>query len=115
MLKAANACKTPCKVKWGHEVVATSDGREALDKTAEVNFDLVITDWKVPNTDGIELCKMLKIKEDTKNLPVIMVSTVKSEGEVQNAYNAGVDDFLTKPIDIRDLQNSIATHAAPPS
>ena len=72
--------------EWGYEVIPTCNGVEALEKLEEVEVDLIISDWMMPRLDGTELCKTLKEKERTQNIPVIMLSTRKSQGDIAIAF-----------------------------
>ena len=94
--------------KWGHQVIPTSDGVEALERTEREDFDLVLSDWMMPRMTGIELCGTLKGRESTQDIPVIMLSVKKSQDEIAKAYAAGVDDYVTKPFNRTDLQARIS-------
>ena len=93
----------------GHRVVPTRDGAEALARTDREQFDLIVSDWMMPNLTGIELCEALKARKNTQDIPVIMVTTKKSQADMDRAYAAGVDEFLSKPFDRNDLEARIAT------
>lgn len=94
--------------EWGYTVVPTSNGMEALAKTENEKFDLVVSDWMMPNLTGIELCETLKKRKSTQNIPIIMVSSIKAPEDIAKAYDAGVEKFYTKPFNRRDLQDGIS-------
>ena len=78
---------------------AALDGRSAILKTVEFNPDLVILDVNLPQLDGISVCRMLKNSPDTREIPVLLITAPDDRGLRQKAIEAGVNDFLTKPVD----------------
>lgn len=90
--------------KWGYEVLTAADGLEAWDKFRSSDVRSVITDWMMPNLDGIELCRRIR-GMDIAGLTYIILLTAKSEKQdLISGMNAGADDFLTKPFDRDELQ-----------
>jgi len=84
----------------GYEVRVASDGESALDTFNDWPPDLVITDLSMPNMDGLELCRRLRL---VSQVPIIVLS-VKGEERVKvDALDAGADDFVTKPFGIEEL------------
>ena len=94
--------------EWSYDVVATSDGSQALAKAESEDFDLLVTDWMMPELNGVDLCRTLKADEKTRDLPVIMLTTKKGDVDKDEAYAAGVCDFVTKPFDRDDFKARIA-------
>ena len=86
----------------GFEVVAVSDGQQALKVLETYQPDLLITDILMPYTSGLELIGIVKSK-NTK-LPIIVLSGLGEEEIVLEAFNLGADDFLTKPFKPIDLE-----------
>jgi DNA-binding response OmpR family regulator len=87
----------------GHRVSIVPDGEKALDTMEESAFDLLITDYRMPVVDGIELIRAVRSREHLQNMPVIML-TAKNELDTEvEAIGAGADDYLTKPIQVRRL------------
>jgi diguanylate cyclase (GGDEF)-like protein len=80
------------------------DGHEALNVALEFNPHVVMTDWLMPVMDGLALCKALRASDWGKNIYVLMLTSVESEDELVTAFEAGVDDYLTKPINRRALK-----------
>lgn len=81
-------------------VLTASDGEESLEKFYENKIDLAILDWMMPNIDGIEVCKQIKEKSDTK----VMMLTAKGQVDDEiDALNIGADDYIKKPFDPRLL------------
>ncbi len=99
--------------EWGHDAVTASDGIEALEKTESEEFDLVLSDWKMPRMSGSELCETLKSGERTKDIPVILIGA-KQAGSSKldhwetEAYDAGAVDYMTKPFSLDDLQSRLS-------
>jgi len=95
----------------GHEVVATSDGEEALEKFKTRSFPMVMLDWMMPKMNGIETCKKLReLGANIEEYCYIVMVTSKSEKEnYLEALQAGADDFIHKPIDKLDLAVRIKT------
>ncbi|PCI61230.1 MAG: hypothetical protein COB37_08550 [Kordiimonadales bacterium] len=83
----------------GYSVGLAVDGVDALDKLNKEDFDLVITDFNMPNMDGLELIETIKAKEDWKTKPVLVLST-ESDAELKNrARAAGATGWIVKPLD----------------
>lgn len=87
---------------WGHEIVITSSGEEALKIVKEQKIDAVLLDVVLPGIDGFEVCKRLKTDEETKFIPVLMITSLRKEYRLL-AINLGADEFLPKPIDKVEL------------
>jgi DNA-binding response OmpR family regulator len=85
----------------GYEVVLASDGNQALELAVEENPQLVILDIKMPGLDGLEVCKRLKEKEQTKLIPVIVITGF--EDNKMEALDLGADDFVNKPFDMAEI------------
>ena len=88
----------------GYEVVATaSDGREALDKIAELKPDLVILDIMMPKMDGLEVCRHLKAEPTLAKIPIVLLSARAQDLDVREGLDIGADAYLTKPFDPVEL------------
>lgn len=89
----------------GYDVISAVDGRDALNKIAETKAEigLIISDVVMPVMDGYEFCKELKENSNTAKLPVIFISALSSLEEKLKGYAAGADDYITKPIDEKEL------------
>lgn len=88
----------------GHTVFTATNGQEALAVAVEAMPQVVVTDWAMPVMDGLELCRALRTTEWGQTMYVIMLTGMDSEGEVLEAFEAGVDDYVTKPINVRALR-----------
>jgi DNA-binding response OmpR family regulator len=89
----------------GYEVILASDGNEALKLASEKNPQVIILDIKMPGLDGLEVCKRLKEKEQTKLIPVIVITGF--EDNKMEALNIGADDFVNKPFDMAEISSRV--------
>ncbi|HEX2794265.1 MAG TPA: phosphate regulon transcriptional regulator PhoB [Croceicoccus sp.] len=87
----------------GYEVVSTPDGDEALLLAAEQAPDLVILDWMVEGTSGIEICRRLRRDKETAHVPIVMLTARGNEDDRIRGLETGADDYLTKPFSPREL------------
>ncbi|MCA9039858.1 MAG: response regulator [Planctomycetaceae bacterium] len=78
-----------------NEVAEAEDGVQALDLFERANFDIILSDWNMPNMDGLTLLK--EIRQRDANIPVIMITTEAERARVVTAIQAGVSDYLIKP------------------
>lgn len=85
----------------GYEVVLASDGEQALQLAETESPQAIIMDIKMPGLDGIEVCKRLKEKEETKLIPVIIITGFRDNK--LDALDMGADDFVNKPFDMVEL------------
>ena len=85
----------------GYEVVVANDGRLALEILENTDFDLVITDLMLPFITGAQIIEFIKKK--SIHLPIIVLSTSTQESIIMDAFNMGVDDFITKPFSPNEL------------
>ncbi|EHQ53573.1 response regulator receiver protein [Ectothiorhodospira sp. PHS-1] len=81
----------------GFRMVEAGDANEAHTRLAERLPDLVVVDWMLPGTSGIDLARRLKREEYTAELPIIMLTARGEEDDKVGALEAGVDDYITKP------------------
>ena len=88
----------------GHSVVCARTGTEALALAVEAQPQIVITDWLMPGLSGLELTRALRATEWGQTIYLIMLTSLDTEEEVSEAFEAGVDDFLTKPVNVRTLR-----------
>lgn len=84
-------------------VVAVDTGEEALDRAAEGGLSLVILDLMLPGMDGLEVCRLLKQRVETKEVPVLMLTARTDEVDRIVGLELGADDYLTKPFSPREL------------
>ena len=96
--------------KERYELVTACDGEQALEVAAAEHPDLILMDVIMPRKTGFEACRELKRREDTKAIPVILVTT-RGEGEnVEAGFQSGCNDYVTKPINALELITKVRDH-----
>jgi two-component system, cell cycle response regulator len=85
--------------KLGHNVTAVEDGRKAWDAWRQDDYPLLISDWMMPDIDGLELCRMVREEHSLQYTYVILLTAMDSKGSYLEGMDAGADDFITKPFD----------------
>jgi two-component system phosphate regulon response regulator PhoB len=91
----------------GYEVESVGRGDEAEIRVRESMPDLMILDWMLPGLSGIELCRRLRSREDTKSLPIIMLTARGEEQDRIRGLNVGADDYVAKPFSVPELMARI--------
>lgn len=90
--------------KLGHEVVEATDGEAAWKVLEHEPVRVVVSDWMMPNSDGLDLCRKVRGRVGSEYIYFILLTSRDATADNQNeAADAGVDDFLTKPLDISEL------------
>ena len=92
----------------GYDVRVTADGDEALLLAAEDLPDLVILDWMIEGTSGIEVCRRLRRDKHSAHVPIIMLTAREAEDDRIRGLETGADDYLTKPFSPRELLARVA-------
>ena len=87
----------------GHEVFATSNGKDALKKAKENNPDLIILDIHLPQMSGPEICRQLKGMKKFAELPILMISAEATPQEVEAGLKAGAGAYLNKPFTLENF------------
>jgi two-component system, OmpR family, phosphate regulon response regulator PhoB len=87
----------------GYDVIQTSDGDEALLLAAEQAPDVIVLDWMIEGTSGLEVCRRLRRDKATANVPIIMLTARETEDDRIRGLETGADDYLTKPFSPREL------------
>jgi CheY-like chemotaxis protein len=98
---------------FGYRVLVAGDGREAVRMAVEAGPDLVLMDIMMPEMDGFQATRALRGDARTANMPIIAVTAM--EGAQQLALQAGADDFVRKPVDIRGLIAKVHRYLPPPT
>jgi DNA-binding response OmpR family regulator len=81
----------------GYEVVATSNGEEAVQMAAKELPDLILMDVRMPRMTGYDACRVLKADPELKDIPVVFLSAKGQESEIQTGLDAGAEEYLLKP------------------
>jgi two-component system phosphate regulon response regulator PhoB len=89
--------------KEGYEVVLAGDGEEALLLVDERLPDLVVLDWMLPKVSGIEVCRRLRQRNETRNVPIIMLTARGEETDRVRGLDTGADDYVVKPFSMTEL------------
>jgi len=89
--------------KEGYDVVVAADGEEGLVQIDERQPDLVLLDWMLPKVSGIEVCRRIRGRPETRNLPIIMLTARGEESDRVRGLDTGADDYLTKPFSMTEL------------
>lgn len=90
--------------RLGHEVLEAADGEAAWSLLVNEPVRVVVSDWMMPRTDGLDLCRRIRKRTDAEYLYFILLTSRDATEENQTAAaDAGVDDFLTKPLDLPEL------------
>ena len=87
----------------GYAVEQAATGDEALLMVRESPPDVVVLDWMLPGVSGIEICRQIKARRETRSIPVIMLSARSEEGDRVRGLETGADDYVTKPYSVAEL------------
>jgi two-component system, sensor histidine kinase and response regulator len=99
--------------KRGHRVVVVDNGKDVLERLCQQSFDLVLMDVHMPGMDGIEATAEIREKEKSTGLhqPVIAMTALAMTGDYERCLAAGMDGYLSKPIDLQKLDEVLAVYA----
>ena len=89
--------------KEGFKVSVAGDGEEALMLAEESQPDIVLVDWMLPKVSGIEVCRRLRGRHDTRNVPIIMLTARGEEADRVRGLDIGADDYIVKPFSMVEL------------
>ncbi len=90
-------------VKEGYDVTCATNGREALTKAVEFRPHLILMDMMMPEMDGREACRALRAEPLTAKMMIVFLSAVCEEESLVQCYEAGADDYITKPVSMKVL------------
>ena len=91
----------------GYRTLEASDGPAGLEAARQHRPNLVLMDIQLPQMDGYEVTRRLKAQDETKDIPIIAVTSFAMKGEEERAREAGCDAYVSKPIDIRKLVETV--------
>lgn len=89
--------------KEGYRVLVAGDGEEAMIVIDEAKPDLLLLDWMLPKISGIEVCRRLRQKQETRNLPILMLTARGEETDRIRGLDTGADDYVVKPFSMTEL------------
>jgi two-component system phosphate regulon response regulator PhoB len=95
--------------KEGYIVTTVTSGEDALVRTNENDYNLIILDLMLPGIDGLEICRRLKSDQNKNNIPIIMLTAKGEEADIVTGLEIGADDYITKPFSPRILNSRIKT------
>jgi two-component system phosphate regulon response regulator PhoB len=90
--------------KEGYRVRVATDGEEAMMLAEEATPDLVVLDWMLPKASGVEVCRRLRARQETRNTPIVMLTARGEESDRIRGLDIGADDYVTKPFSMSELQ-----------
>lgn len=91
----------------GHTFSTANNGMEALNQLSQMAFDLVILDRRMPQMGGLEALKKIRAAAETKQLKVLMLTSLGTMAHVDEAFRAGATDYIVKPFDIEKLLTKV--------
>ncbi|WP_083098587.1 phosphate regulon transcriptional regulator PhoB [Pseudophaeobacter leonis] len=93
----------------GFRVITAENGEEGLLRVDEDMPDIIVLDWMMPNLSGIEVCRRLKTRTETRNIPIIMLSARSEEVDKVLGLETGADDYVVKPYSVIELMARVRT------
>jgi len=90
--------------KEGYDVIPALDGREALERLREDNFDLVVLDVMLPRMDGFDVCRAIRSRS---TVPIIMLTAKTEETDKVHGLELGADDYIPKPFSVREFRSRV--------
>lgn len=97
------------KIK-GYRVIATEDGMEALEKLPTEKIDLLLTDLNMPNVDGLKLIRTVRQDKEYADLPIIILSSLSKDEDINEGLNAGANSYLIKPFNTKRIQYEVSKY-----
>lgn len=90
-----------------HELLTASDGEEAISRATAERPDLILLDVVMPGRDGFDVCRALRAQDETREIPIIMVTTRGEGANVDKGFSAGCNDYVTKPFNSNELLGKV--------
>jgi two-component system chemotaxis response regulator CheY len=104
--------KNQLKQSGIEDVDEAENGREALTLLGKSQYDLLITDWNMPEMCGLDLVKEVRKSDALKKIPILMITTVSAKEDIVVALKAGVNNYVVKPFDAPTLQAKVSALVA---
>jgi sigma-B regulation protein RsbU (phosphoserine phosphatase) len=95
-------------IQWGYQLVSATDGENARELLRTRTIDVCLLDWDLPKLNGIELCRWLRTQTTAQAPYVVLITGTEQPEEIQTAYEAGANDYVTSPCDLKYLRRRIA-------
>lgn len=93
--------------KAGHQALLAEDGKAGFEIARTQKPDLILSDCRMPEMDGVEMCKMIKESPDTKDIPLIFLTSIDAPKTVVECFDMGVENYICKPIKPKALSAKI--------
>ena len=94
--------------KLGFEtILEAGNGLEALDVMSKNKVDMIVTDWNMPEMDGLTFVKAVRAKDEYKDLPILMITTEAAKEDILTALRSGVNNYVVKPFTPETLQEKV--------
>ncbi len=93
----------------GFRTTTAANGEDALLAVSEDQPDVIVLDWMMPNLSGIEVCRQLKLRAETRAIPIIMLSARSEEVDKVRGLETGADDYVVKPYSVSELMARVRT------
>lgn len=97
------------KIK-GYTLITAEDGMVALEKLAHHKIDMLVTDLNMPNVDGLKLIRTIRQDPEYKELPIVILSSLSKEEDINEGLSAGADSYLIKPFNTKKIQYEVAKY-----
>lgn len=98
-------------VQWGYQLISASDGDTARELLRTRSIDVCLLDWDLPRMSGIELCQWLRTNSTNQVPYIVLITGTEQPAEIQTGYEAGANDYVTRPCDLKYLRRRISTVA----
>ena len=90
-----------------YDFLTAKDGQEAVDLAVSERPDLILMDIMMPNMDGFEACRQLRERDETRDIPIIIVTTRGGETSKEKGFESGCNDYVAKPINSQELLSKV--------
>ncbi len=94
-------------VKWGYDVSHAANGRQALEFVSRHHVDIIVSDWLMPELNGLELCEKVRALNLNHYVYIVLISAQDTRTDVVRGLNGGVDDYIAKPVNLEELHARI--------
>ncbi len=95
---------------FGYITLEATDGKQAVEVARETKPDLILMDIQMPIMDGLEATRILKADAGTRDIPIVAITSHAMKGDKENIIQAGCDGYLSKPINIKKLKETVAEY-----
>jgi DNA-binding response OmpR family regulator len=98
-------------IQWGYQLVSAEDGETARELLRTRKIDVCLLDWDLPKPSGIEVCKWLRTQTTAQPPYVVLITGTEQPEDIQAGYEAGANDYVTRPCDLKYLRRRLAAVA----